>query len=72
MAVPRIRKDTPQKMAEHLLCKYMDHIERDVQSGRMMPMTANERISLEMALTWICERNTVIAKTASHYTRRME
>lgn len=58
----RMKTDTPQKMAEHLLCKYMDHYERAVQSNKATPLSAVDRLSLEMALVWIAERYEVTPK----------
>jgi len=62
MAVVRMKRDTPQKMAEYLLCKYMDYFEKDVKAGRSVPLTALDRITIEMALNWVCERHDIVPK----------
>lgn len=72
MAPHRMRKDTPHRMAEELLCRYMDHIERDIQIGKALPMTSLERISLEIAFEWISERYDITPKWIANKQRAAE
>lgn len=58
----RTKTTTAAKHAEQLLGKYMNHIEPSVQAGHMAPMKPLERISLELLLTWLCDRYDVRAK----------
>ena len=56
MPAVRMKTDTPQKLAEHLLCKYMDYFEKLVQSGRAIPLSSIDRLTLEMAFLWLVDK----------------
>lgn len=62
MAAIRMKTDTPQKMAEHLLCKYMDYYEKAVQAGRTKPLSSLDRLTLEMALIWVAEKYELVPR----------